>query len=153
MHYSPINEPVWKWKLELGKTGWREHKPKVSRNCNGCSALRYLMANSKGLRLPLHQLRVPAKPGEIASSEHFPATRLGKAQLRSNLSSVLAQARWWIWTSTVSPNQQWFMYNALTVGAYEKECSKRIRSSAATMRSCVAAAPIQVHDGSSRRAN
>src|SRR6266699_3979255 len=105
MRYSPINEPVWKWKLGLGKIEWREQKPKASRNCNDCSALRHLMENSSRSRLPLLRPRVPAEPGEVESSEHFPATRWGKAHMRSNLSSVLDQARSWIWTSTVLHNQ------------------------------------------------
>jgi hypothetical protein len=63
------------------------------------------------------------------------------------LTSVLDQARSWIWTSIVSPNQQWFMCNALSVGVYEKQCSKRIMSSAVTMRNCVVVAPIPDHSG------
>jgi hypothetical protein len=64
-----------------------------------------------------------------------------------HLTSALDQARSWIWISIVSPNQQWFMCNALSVEAHEKQCSKRIMSSAVTMRNCVAVALIQVRDG------
>src|SRR6266487_909470 len=41
------------------------------------------------------------------------------------------------------------MCNALSVEAYEKECSKRIMLSAVTMRNCVVVAPIQARGGSS----
>ena len=64
-----------------------------------------------------------------------------------HLTSALDQARSWIWTSTVSLNQQWFMCNAESVEAYEKDCSKRIILSAVTMRNCVVVALIQVRDG------
>ena len=49
--------------------------------------------------------------------------------------------------STVSPNQQWFMCNVLSVGAHEKDRSKRIRLSVIPMRNCVVVAPIQARDG------
>ena|SRR2546429_7610024 len=61
--------------------------------------------------------------------------------------TALDQARSWIWTSTVSLNQQRFMCNAESVEAYEKDCSKRIILSAVTMRNCVVVALIQVRDG------
>src|SRR6266487_1230673 len=148
MRCSPTNEPVWKWKLGLGKTEWREQKPKASRNSNGCSALRFLMGNSSRSRLPLLRLWALAEPGEIESSEHCPATRWGKAHMRRHLTSALEQTRSWIWTSIVSPNQQWFMCNAESVGVHEKECSKRIMSSVLPMTNCVVAAPTQARDGS-----
>jgi hypothetical protein len=85
---------------------------------------------------------------ETGSSEPRAATRWGKAYTPRRLKSVLDQARCcWIWTSTVSPNQQSFMYNAF-VGAYEKDRSKRIRLSVLPMTNCVVGAPIQAHDGS-----
>src|SRR5690242_8743795 len=112
MRCSPINEPVWKWKLGLGKTEWHAQKPKASRNCNDCSALRHRMGNPSRSHLPFLRPRVQAGPEEIESSEHCPATRWGKAHMRRHLTSALDQTRSWIWTSIVSPNQQWFMCNA-----------------------------------------
>jgi hypothetical protein len=147
MRYRLINELVWKWRLELEKIEWREQKPKTSRNCNGCSALRHLMGNSFRSRLPRLRPLVQAEPGEIESSEHFLATRWGKAHMRRQLTSVQDQAWCWIWMYIVLPNQQSFMCNAESVEAYEKKCSKRIMLSAVTMRNCVVVALIQVRDG------
>src|SRR2546429_1871186 len=151
MLYSPINEHAWRWKSELGNTEWHEPKPKLNCNSNGCLAPRHLMGNH--FRPPLTLLRpmVRAEARETESSEPLSATWWGKAQSPRRLASVLDQARGWIWTSTVSHNQQWFMCNALSVGAHEKDRSKRIILSVLPMRNCVVVAPIQARDGSSTR--
>src|SRR5712692_4692032 len=94
---------------------------------------------------------VQAGVRESESSEPLPATRWGKAQSPRRESSVLDQAKGWIWTFPVSHNQQWFMCNALSVGAHEKDRSKRIMLSVLPMRNCVVVAPIQARDGSSTR--
>src|SRR5712692_2284002 len=146
MRYSPINEPAWRWKPVLGNTEWHEPRPKVNGNSNGCSAPRHLMGNHFRPRLPLLRM-VRAGVRETESSEPLCATRWGKAQTPRRLASVLDQARCWIWTSTVSHNQQWFMCNALSVGAHEKDRSKRIILSVLPMRNCVVVAPIQARDG------
>src|SRR5205807_7500506 len=98
MRYSPINEPVWKWRLERENIEWREQKPKTSRNCNGCSTLQHLMGNFFRSSLPRLRPLVLARGRETELSEHFLATRWGKAHMCSSLSSVLEQARSWIWT-------------------------------------------------------
>src|SRR6266536_2917622 len=121
MLYSPINEHVWRWKSEPGNTELHEPRRKVNWNSNGCSAPRHLMGNHFRPRLPFLRPMVRAGAKETESSEPLSATRWGKAQSPRRLASVLDQAWCWIWTSTVSHNQQQFMSNALSW-----ECTKRI---------------------------
>src|SRR6266487_3853103 len=121
MRYSPINEHAWRWKSELGNTEWHEPKPKLNYNSNGCSVPRHLMGNHFRPRLPLLRPMVRAGARETESSEPLSATRWGKAQSPRRLASVLDQARCWIWTPTVSHNQQWFMCNARSRGAHKKD--------------------------------
>src|SRR5579875_2183720 len=150
MRYSPINEPVWKWKRELGKPAWREQKPKVSRNCNGCSALRHRMGSPSRSRLPFLQPQVWIDTKETGSSEPRAAIQWGKASTQSLLKSALDQARCsWIWMSTVLPNQPSCMCNVFTVGASGKDRSKRVRLCVLPMTNCEVVAPIPARDGSS----
>src|SRR6266566_1967810 len=147
MRYSPINEHAWRWKSELGNTEWHEPKPKLNYNSNGCSVPRHLMGNHFRPRLPLLRPMVRAGARETESSEPLSAPRWGKAQSPRRLASVLDQARCWIWTPTVSHNQQWFMCNARSRGAHEKDRSKRIILPVLPMRNCVVVALIQARDG------